>query len=321
MPLLCILTIKVKTESYFCVTQKEDESKDRKVFLILHPQDQKESLRYLEAKKVQPLSNELNVTHHLERKKKKKQKKKRWSQQWTILTKSTKGQFKISPHLPSEGFLLWLVSPPVQLSRLAVPERAIYCKGPFKKMLFVFLSSSGGKLSTLGDFPACRLCTASLTSSVCTVRLLASCVGVWLLYSRLVSECSSQLYRPLQYWVHPFRTDVLSIGTFLLLSSMTADSCCLGLSPQSTLPLLSSSSSCILGSFFCSLVKKFTFLYFSPASVLVYFCCFSCRLWLRRYRTLFVTQGWTFSLCPQRTSSAVESNPSFTLFARVSTSL
>ena len=41
----------------------------------------------------------------------------------------------------------------------------------------------------------------------------------------------------------------------------------------------------------------FTFLYSSPASVLVYFCCFSCRLWSHRSRTSFVAQGWIFFLC------------------------
>ena len=180
-------------------------------------------------------------------------------------------------------------------------------------MLFVFLSSLGGKLSTLGDFPACRLCTASLTSSVCTVRLLASCVGVWLLYSRLVSECSSQLYRPLQYWVHPFRTDVLSIGTFLLLSSMTADSCCLGLSPQSTLPLLPSSSSWLLCSLFCTPVQLQSLCTSVVSAAVSGRTDPEPRLWPKVESSS--------SYCLPRTSSAVESSPSFRLFTTVSTSL
>ena len=66
------------------------------------------------------------------------------------------------------------------------------------------------------------------------------------------------------------------------------------------------------------LTSLFTFLYYSPAAVLVYFCCFSCHLWSYRSRTSFVTQSWVFFLCLPRTCSAVESSPSFRLFARVS---
>ena len=72
------------------------------------------------------------------------------------------------------------------------------------------------------------------------------------------------------------------------------------------------------GKLLCSL---FTFLYSSPASVFMYFCCFSCHLLSHRSRTLFVTQGSIFFFCLPRTSPAVESSPSFRLFARVSTSL
>ena len=89
-----------------------------------------------------------------------------------------------------------------------------------------FLSSSEGKLSTPGDFPALGLCTASSTSSFGTGRLSACCVGVWLLWSRQVSGWSLQFYRSLQYSVHWFRTAVLSVRMFRLLSSMTADLYC-----------------------------------------------------------------------------------------------
>ena len=64
------------------------------------------------------------------------------------------------------------------------------------------------------------------------------------------------------------------------------------------------------------LTSLFTFLYSSHGLVLLYFCCFNCRLWQHRSRTSFVTQGWIFFLCLPRTSSAVESSPSFRLFAR-----
>ena len=69
------------------------------------------------------------------------------------------------------------------------------------------------------------------------------------------------------------------------------------------------------------LIALFTFLYSSPASMLVNFWCFSCGLWSHRSRTLFVTQGWIFFLCLPRSSSAVEISLSYRLFARVSTSL
>ena len=54
-----------------------------------------------------------------------------------------------------------------------------------------FLDRSEGMLSTPGDFPALVLRTASSASSLSTGRLSASCVGVWLLWSRLVSGWSS----------------------------------------------------------------------------------------------------------------------------------
>ena len=54
--------------------------------------------------------------------------------------------------------------------------------------------------------------------------------------------------------------------------------------------------------------------------MLVYFCCFSCRLWSHRFRTWFLTQGWIFVLSP-KDLFAVESSTSFRLFARVSTYL
>ena len=91
---------------------------------------------------------------------------------------------------------------------------------------FLSSSESEGMLSTHGDFPAFRLCTASSTSSLSTGRLSSSCVGVWLLWSRLVPGWISYLYRPLQYSVHRFRTAVHSVKMIPLLLSMTADLCC-----------------------------------------------------------------------------------------------
>ena len=98
-------------------------------------------------------------------------------------------------------------------------------------------------------------------------------MGVWLLWSRLVSGCSPYLCRSLQYSVHWFRTAVLSVRMSLLLSSMTADLCfwllvralrvlfitsfpslCSCTAPQSALSLLPSSSSWLLCSLFCTLV-------------------------------------------------------------------
>ena len=49
-----------------------------------------------------------------------------------------------------------------------------------------FLSSSEGMLSTRGDLPAFRLCTASSNSSLSKGRLSSCCMGVWLLWTRLV---------------------------------------------------------------------------------------------------------------------------------------
>ena len=72
---------------------------------------------------------------------------------------------------------------------------------------------------------------------------------------------------------------------------------------------------------FADFIFFLTSLYFSPAPVLVYFCCFSCCLLWHRSRTSFVTQDWIFFLCFSSTSSAVESSPSFRLFVRMSTSL
>ena len=69
------------------------------------------------------------------------------------------------------------------------------------------------------------------------------------------------------------------------------------------------------------LTSLFTFLYPCTASVLEFFCCFTWSLWLHRFRTLFMTQGWIFIHCLPRISSAVESSTSFRLLARVSTSL
>ena len=63
------------------------------------------------------------------------------------------------------------------------------------------------------------------------------------------------------------------------------------------------------------------FLYSSPASLLVYFCCFSCRLWSHTSRTSFVTQGQIFFLFLPMIFSAVDTSPSFRPFARVSSSL
>ena len=53
-----------------------------------------------------------------------------------------------------------------------------------------FLGSSEGMLSTPGDFPAIRLRTAYSTYSLNKGRLSTSCVGVWSLWSRLVSGWS-----------------------------------------------------------------------------------------------------------------------------------
>ena len=69
------------------------------------------------------------------------------------------------------------------------------------------------------------------------------------------------------------------------------------------------------------MTSVFIFLYSSPASVFMYLCCFSCHLWSHRSITLFVIQGWIFFLWLPRTSSAVESSPSFRLLARLSPSL
>ena len=160
-----------------------------------------------------------------------------------------------------------------------------------------------GMLSIPKDFPAFRLHTASSATSLSTGRLSASCVWVWLLWSWLVSGWSSQVYRPLQYSVHLFRTAELSVRMFPLLSSMTADLCCWVLVrvlrvlyasllfpviiPFSTFLHCSSihfSSTALI--FF--LTSLFTFLSSSPASVLVYFCCVSCHLWSHRSRISLV---------------------------------
>ena len=69
------------------------------------------------------------------------------------------------------------------------------------------------------------------------------------------------------------------------------------------------------------LTSLFTSLYSSPVSVLVYFRCFSSRLWSHSSRTSFVTQGWIFFLRLPRACSAVERSTSFRLFARMSSSL
>ena len=53
------------------------------------------------------------------------------------------------------------------------------------------LSSSEGMLSNPEDFPTFRLRTASSTVFFTTGRLSASCVVVWLLWSRLVSRWGS----------------------------------------------------------------------------------------------------------------------------------
>ena len=63
------------------------------------------------------------------------------------------------------------------------------------------------------------------------------------------------------------------------------------------------------------LTSLFAFLFSSPASVLVYFCCFCFPLWSHNYRTSFVIQSWILFLCLPRTSSAVDSSTSFILFA------
>ena len=131
-----------------------------------------------------------------------------------------------------------------------------------------FLGSSEEMLPSPGDFYAFRLCTATSTSSFSIGRrsLSASCVGVWLLWSRLVSMdgvCSCIGHFSTQW----FRTAVHSVRMFPLLSSMTADlscwvlvralrvfrplycfltsfpSLCSCTSPQRTLPLPPSSSS------------------------------------------------------------------------------
>ena len=56
-------------------------------------------------------------------------------------------------------------------------------------------------------------------------------------------------------------------------------------------------SRCSFAAFIFFLTSPFTFLYSSPASVFVYFSCFSCRLWSRRSRTSFLTQSWIFFFC------------------------
>ena len=48
-----------------------------------------------------------------------------------------------------------------------------------------------------------------------------------------------------------------------------------------------SSDHCSFAAFIFFLTSLFSFLYSSPASVLVYFCCFSRRLWSHRSRTSF----------------------------------
>ena len=138
-------------------------------------------------------------------------------------------------------------------------------------LLLLFLSSSEGMLSTPGDFPAFGLRTASSTSSFSTGRLSASCERVWLLWSRLVSGWSSQLYRSLQYSVYWFRTALLFVRMFPLLSSMTADLCCwLLLRTLRVLLLTSFASLCSsFAAFIFLLASLFPFLCSSPASVLV----------------------------------------------------
>ena len=123
-----------------------------------------------------------------------------------------------------------------------------------------------------------------------------------LLWSRLVCGWTS----PLQYSLHCFGTAVLSNRMFPLLSWVLvrafrvvwASLLFPDIIPFSMF-LHCSSIHSSFAAFIFFLTSLFTFLYSSPASVLVYFCCFNCRFWSHRSRTSFVTHGLTSSFFSQ----------------------
>ena len=142
--------------------------------------------------------------------------------------------------------------------------------------------------------------------------------------------------RPLQYSVRRFRTAMLSVRMFPLMSAMSTDLSCWVLVRALRVLLASLRFPVFIsvsGSFHCSsihspfsafiffLATLFTFLYFSNASVLVCFCRLSWRFRSHRSRTASVTQGLICFPCLPRTCSTVENfSTSYRLLERMSTS-